>query len=254
MWANSIWGLIGLGAAFVLARISMIWTPGHDEWGPRFELAAVMCFAISIAVLILPLVRRPPRIAAFGIIVSFLCLVGFTTWYYLAIHGEPSEVKVVPDGFIQFESREVLVSDASQLAAIDNFYVGQVLKIKFTFANRGTRKVFDNQSWGLFAFVDPGKNPGKNLRPIIMSAVKDGYKRFAGSGNEVGVGITGYNVAVSQPLTAKDVADLKGGLIRVHLLIGGAWKDDLGREFNWAECQWTNWPEVSLAQSFWKTC
>jgi hypothetical protein len=82
MWANSVWGFIGFAVAFILARISMIWTPGHEEWGPRFETAALLCIAISVAILFAPLLRRPPRIAAWGIMASYVALSGFSIWYY----------------------------------------------------------------------------------------------------------------------------------------------------------------------------
>jgi hypothetical protein len=47
MWANSVWGLFGLGITFLLARISMIWSTGHEEWGPRFICAAIICYIIN---------------------------------------------------------------------------------------------------------------------------------------------------------------------------------------------------------------
>lgn len=77
----------------------MIWTTGHEEWGPRFVVAAIVCLSLALTVLVYPLLRRPPHIAAVGIVLSFLCLVGFSVWYYLdqrtvvinaAKHGVPS--------------------------------------------------------------------------------------------------------------------------------------------------------------------
>jgi hypothetical protein len=47
----AFWGFLGLAAACLLARLAMIWTIGHEEWGRRLlwlagasALAAAVCF------------------------------------------------------------------------------------------------------------------------------------------------------------------------------------------------------------------
>jgi len=165
--------------------------------------------------------------------------------------GAPIGVLPTPDqmsGFVQFENKSFSPADAP---TINKIWVGKVLRINFSFANRGLRKVFDNQSWGLIAFVDPTKNPGTQLHSVLLDSIKAGYDKFKGGGSELGAGMTGWNTAVAYPLTPEQVVGLKKGTIRVHLLLGGAWTDEEGKRFYWIDCQWTDWPQVPLDKSVW---
>jgi hypothetical protein len=58
MWANSVWGLFGLGVTFAMARLGMIWTSGHDWIGPWLTRASVICFALSVIVLFYPFLKN----------------------------------------------------------------------------------------------------------------------------------------------------------------------------------------------------
>src|SRR5947209_3880917 len=58
MWANTCWGFLSLAVTFVLARLSMIWTAGHEEWGPRFIYAAIICGILSGLCFFWPLFKR----------------------------------------------------------------------------------------------------------------------------------------------------------------------------------------------------
>ena len=71
MWANSVWGFLGLGVTFLIARLSMLWTTGHEEWGPILVWLSVASFACLGLVLILPLVRRLVGKAPRALAISF---------------------------------------------------------------------------------------------------------------------------------------------------------------------------------------
>jgi len=58
MWANTCWGFLSLAVAFALARLSMIWTVGHDEWGPRLIYAAIICGVLSGICFFWPFFKR----------------------------------------------------------------------------------------------------------------------------------------------------------------------------------------------------
>lgn len=67
MWSSSVWGFFGLGVTFALARVSMIWTQGHEWIGPWLSGASGACFVVSLVVLLAPLMQArkveapPPR-------------------------------------------------------------------------------------------------------------------------------------------------------------------------------------------------
>jgi hypothetical protein len=54
MWANSVWGLSGLCVTLLLARLSMIWTTGHEWIGPWLLVGAAVCFVGSVCLLVAP--------------------------------------------------------------------------------------------------------------------------------------------------------------------------------------------------------
>jgi hypothetical protein len=169
-------------------------------------------------------------------------------------HWERAAVAAPPaayGGFVQYESKSLV---ADNPADVDAFVVGKRVRMNFTFDNRGQRPVLDSQSWGLFAFVDPQVNPGSKLRAVLLNGIKAGYKKFTDSGSTMGVGISGWNTAVSEPLTREQIDGLRAGSLRIHLMLGGAWKDESGRDFYWTSCEWTNWPQVPFASSVWHTC
>ncbi|MBI5921795.1 MAG: hypothetical protein HY847_09080 [Betaproteobacteria bacterium] len=58
MWANTCWGFLSLAVTFALARLSMIWTSGHEQWGAWLEWAAAVCAAISMLCFLWPLLSR----------------------------------------------------------------------------------------------------------------------------------------------------------------------------------------------------
>jgi hypothetical protein len=58
MWANTCWGFLGLSVAFSLARLAMIWTVGHEEWGARLLCAAGISFVLSMICFLWPLIKR----------------------------------------------------------------------------------------------------------------------------------------------------------------------------------------------------
>jgi hypothetical protein len=58
MWANSCWGFLTLAVAFGLARLSMIGTVGHEEWGTRLLYAAVFFGGLSVICFFWPLFKR----------------------------------------------------------------------------------------------------------------------------------------------------------------------------------------------------
>ena len=53
MWANTCWGFLSLAVAFALARLSMIWVIGHEEWGPRLSYASAICLVLSVTCFLL---------------------------------------------------------------------------------------------------------------------------------------------------------------------------------------------------------
>jgi hypothetical protein len=63
MWANTCWGFLTLTVGFALARLSMIWTVGHEEWGPRLLWAAGICFVLSMSCFLWPLLKRREAIS-----------------------------------------------------------------------------------------------------------------------------------------------------------------------------------------------
>jgi hypothetical protein len=157
-------------------------------------------------------------------------------------------------GFVQFERRSIAIDSEENVERIvaGDLQVGEVIKLKFEYANRGSRPVFDNQSWGLIVIVDPAKNPGARLREVMLNGIKAGYENFKNFGNELGVGIKGHNFAQSTPLTQEELEGLKQGTLRVHIMLGGGWTDENGERFYWTRAEWTNWPQVPIEQSFWK--
>lgn len=58
MWANTCWGFLSLSVAFALARLAMIWTTGHEEWGPILIWAAAVCGLLSIICFLWPILSR----------------------------------------------------------------------------------------------------------------------------------------------------------------------------------------------------
>lgn len=58
MWANSCWGFLGLAVTFFLARLSMMWTTGHEEWGPRLEYMAVICSVLTVGFFLWPQLKK----------------------------------------------------------------------------------------------------------------------------------------------------------------------------------------------------
>lgn len=58
MWANTCWGFVTLTVAFGLAGLTMIWTPGHEIWGPRLLYAATACGVPSLICFLWPLFKR----------------------------------------------------------------------------------------------------------------------------------------------------------------------------------------------------
>lgn len=170
--------------------------------------------------------------------------------------GAKTETKAFdPDhGFVQFESRSIAIEredDVDRVKAGD-LRISEVIKVQFHYANRGRTPVRDCQTWGSVSIVDPAINPGSRLREIMINAIRDGYGKFKNSGNDLGVGMSAFNFAIGTPLTETEVAALRTGALRVHLMLGGAWRDEKGRVFYWSRAEWTNWPEVSIDRSFWK--
>jgi hypothetical protein len=169
---------------------------------------------------------------------------------------ELEDPQVIPpgEGFVQFENRSIVIEreeDAKRITEGD-LRVGEIIKVKFTIANRGQRPVHDCQSWGHVVCVDPAKNPGKQLREVWLRGIKVGYEQFKKSGNDLGVGKEEFNFGQSTPLTKEELDGLKNGSLRVHVLLGGAWSDAKGNRFYWTNAEWTNWPQVPFAQSLWK--
>jgi hypothetical protein len=166
------------------------------------------------------------------------------------------EPQIIPSGagFVQFEGRSIVIDRQEDVKRISDGYlrVGEIIKVKFTYANRGPRPVLDAQSWGVVVCVDPAKNPGKQLREVMLRGITVGYEQFKGSGNDLGAGMDAFNFAQSVPLTEEDIDGLKTGTLRVHLLLGGAWSDATGRRLYWTNAEWTNWPQVPMDASFWK--
>jgi hypothetical protein len=69
MWSNTpFWALLGFTIMFVLARIAMIWTHGHEKWGPLLLIAAGICFVLSMGFLFSPLFKKFSRRKLTGII------------------------------------------------------------------------------------------------------------------------------------------------------------------------------------------
>jgi hypothetical protein len=171
--------------------------------------------------------------------------------------GESAEeAESVPygEGFVQLEDRSIAIESPDDLARVaqGDLRVGEIIKVKFTVANRGPRPVLDCQSWGLIVCVDPTKNPGKQLRDVMLQGVKVGYEQFKKSGNALGAGKEVFNFAQSTPLTKADLDGVKEGTLRVHVLLSGAWSDSKGHPFYWTNAEWTNWPQVPMPASFWK--
>lgn len=166
------------------------------------------------------------------------------------------ETQNVPygEGFVQLEGRSIAIESQDDLTRVaqGDRRVGEIIKVKFTMANRGPRPVLDCQSWGLIVCVDPAKNPGKQLRDVMLQGVKVGYEQFKKSGNSLGAGKEVFNFAQSTPLTKEDLDGVKEGTLRVHVLLSGAWSDSKGHPFYWTNAEWTNWPQVPMAASFWK--
>jgi hypothetical protein len=93
---------------------------------------------------------------------------------------------------------------------------------------------------------------GSRLREVMLKGVREGYEQFKNSGNDLGVGLTVHNFAQSSPVTQPELDGLKKGALRVHILLGGAWTSETGEQSYWTNAEWTNWPQVALAASFWK--
>ena len=58
MWANTCWGLLAFAVTFAMARLSMVWTVGHEEWGPRLLYASIFCFVLSLTCFAWPWIKR----------------------------------------------------------------------------------------------------------------------------------------------------------------------------------------------------
>jgi hypothetical protein len=58
MWANTCWGFLSFAVAFALARLSMIWTTGHEHWGPILLWAAGVCVALSVLCFMWPTFKQ----------------------------------------------------------------------------------------------------------------------------------------------------------------------------------------------------
>lgn len=55
MWVNTCWGLLGLSATCAVGGLPLLWTPGHEIWGPRLFYLAAILFVCSVVCFCWPL-------------------------------------------------------------------------------------------------------------------------------------------------------------------------------------------------------
>jgi hypothetical protein len=167
----------------------------------------------------------------------------------------PADFPPYGGGFVQCEERSICITSSDEVPRVSSgdLRVGEVIRIQFHYANRGGTPVRDCQSWGVVVVVDPEKNPGPRLREVMLNGIKEGYEKFKGSGSDLGVGIKMHNFGVGTPLTEAEIAGMKDGSLRAHAMFGGAWRDMKGNPYYWVKAEWTNWPQVPIEQSFWKS-
>jgi hypothetical protein len=156
-------------------------------------------------------------------------------------------------GFVQYEGKTIFTDNMDSL---ENLRVGYVLRMKFAYANRGARPVDDVQTWGIMLIIGPDKNPGTKLRQVFLHGIKNGYEnKFKGGGSTLGVNQEGWNFAVGTPITQEQLDGLNAGTLRIHMLVGGGWRDEKRSPYYWTECEWTNWPHDATPSNWlWKTC
>lgn len=149
------------------------------------------------------------------------------------------------DGFVQIESRNFSPSSPQERQRFINTKLapGDVLRVEYSFANRGGRPVTDVLSWGALGVLDPTLNTLPRLRSVMLQTAKDGFEKFKGTGGDMGVGLFRTSDAVGKPLTEEQINDLKKGKERIFFLACGAWTDERGHPYYWSDVEWTDWPQ-----------
>ena len=156
-------------------------------------------------------------------------------------------------GFVQYEDKKQFVLDRGD--SLTNLRVGQVLRINFIMANRGFRPVEDVQGWGVIGIVDPNKNPGKQVRRVLLKSTKTNYKQSKGAGGALGVNQSIWSTAFGTPITQAELDGLTDHSLRIHFMAFGAWTDEHNRQHYWTHCEWTNWPGDATPDNWvWKNC
>lgn len=62
MWANSGWALIGISVAVGIWGCTLIWTPGHEVWGPRLLYTAGVLGILSLICFLYPLFKSGSKL------------------------------------------------------------------------------------------------------------------------------------------------------------------------------------------------
>ena len=236
-----LWGIV------TLLAIAPTFSPRVSEAGVWSCLASAEVTVIAFGLSIAQKRRQSKGLWSIAVGVAGVIIFGFYGVWLLGSKSDGSS------GFVQYEDNKGIVADSVQ--SLNNLRVGQVLKINFTMANRGLRPVDDVQSWGLIGIVDPNKNPGKNIRQILLESAKTSYDKAKGAGGPLGVNQSMWNTAVGTPITQTELDGLKDRSLRIHFMAFGAWTDERNRRGYWTHCEWTNWPgDATTTNWVWKAC
>jgi hypothetical protein len=136
----------------------------------------------------------------------------------------------VTDGFVQLEDVELQVPGTALV-------VGQLVKAKYSYANRGVLPVYEVQTWGLMQVLDPTRNSGPHLKAVMRLAAQDGHRKFPGAAS-LGVQRVNHSFApLAEPFTQEQIEALENKSSALFLLVGGVWVDNQGEAHYWAVCQ-----------------
>jgi hypothetical protein len=179
----------------------------------------------------------------------------------------PESTSYVPDspplgeGFVQLESgKSIYVLNLAEMDTIDEWYTGRVIRVNFSYANRGGTPVYNPRAWGSVVVAVPEKNQGNRMHELLAGMVKEAYQKGPGASDELGVDQSGNATAVGLPLTDTELGEIEHGTERIMLFTMGGWMDRHGKLYTWTDCEWTNWGDMSsgskvlLSAAIWHNC
>jgi len=170
------------------------------------------------------------------------------------IEHEPSAKASDLTGFQQLERIEP-VNGLNRLVPSHPIY------FNIYFRTKGNHPVHDNRTGQSISVLDMriqgternARNEFNRLKERRLAEARQ--KHLIGA--EVGVDVSTFITAKSNPLTDQEVTEIPKGTVRIYLLFYSTWKDSLGQSGSLDACYWLEPPrslELKVEGSVWQTC